>query len=157
MRTRQPRRAALAAVLALTLSACAASTSGGDSGGMDHQGGHQSPDTTVGNASPVHGHDQPAPALIEGAAEKVVTASAFRFEPAQLTVRAGQPINIALTSTDILHDFTVQGQDFHLAADAGQTTAGGLTIDQPGTYTVYCSVTGHREAGMELVLTVEPV
>lgn len=156
MRTRQSRWAALAAVLALTLPACAASGDGGDSGGID-QGGHQSPNTITSGASPEPGHDQQVPSRIEGAAEKVVTASAFRFEPAQLSVRAGQPINIALTSTDILHDFTVEGQDFHLAADAGQTTAGGLTIDRPGIYTVYCSVTGHREAGMELVLTVEPV
>ncbi|MGH8885798.1 MAG: plastocyanin/azurin family copper-binding protein [Egibacteraceae bacterium] len=150
MHTRQPRWAALAAVAALTLSAC-----GGDTGRMDHQGGHPSADTTASGVSQERHHNEQAPAPIEGAAEATVTARAFRFEPAELAVQAGQPINIALTATDMLHDFTVDGQSFHLAADAGQTAAGSLTIEQPGIYTVYCSVAGHREAGMEATLVVQ--
>ncbi|MGH8902806.1 MAG: cupredoxin domain-containing protein [Egibacteraceae bacterium] len=156
MRTRQSRWAALAAALALTLPACGVSAGGGNTNSStDHQGGHSSEDTTASGASQEHGHHEQAPAPVKGAAETTVTASAFRFEPAQLTVHAGQPVNIALTSTDILHDFTIDGQGFHLAASAGQTVAGALTIEQPGAYTVYCSVTGHRQAGMEATLVAQ--
>jgi uncharacterized cupredoxin-like copper-binding protein len=46
--------------------------------------------------------------------------------------------------------------DFHLAADRGETVTGGVVFDKPGTYVGYCSVAGHRKAGMELVIVVRP-
>jgi uncharacterized cupredoxin-like copper-binding protein len=49
----------------------------------------------------------------------------------------------------------VPHEDLHvLHADAGTTVTGVFTIDEPGTYTVYCSVPGHRDAGMEATLEV---
>jgi hypothetical protein len=50
---------------------------------------------------------------------------------------------------------TIEGRPFHLAADRDQTVEGGLIIEQPGSYLVYCSVDGHREAGMEASLVVQ--
>ena len=41
---------------------------------------------------------------------------------------------------------------FHV--DPGGTAMGSFTIDEPGTYTVYCAVPGHREAGQEATLEV---
>jgi plastocyanin len=138
-----------AAALTLTLAVCA-SPSG--QAGAGHQGGHASEAAPA--SPPGHAHNEPAPPPVAGAPQVALTASAFKYEPAALTLHPGQPVNITLTSTDMLHDFTVEGQDFHLATDTGQTNTGGLHIAQPGTYIAYCTVPGHREAGMQATLTV---
>lgn len=47
------------------------------------------------------------------------------------------------------------GTDRHVAhADPGETVTATFTIDQAGTYTAYCSVPGHRDAGMVASLEV---
>jgi plastocyanin len=83
-----------------------------------------------------------------------VTATSFAFDPDEIRVDAGEDIAIVLTSTDILHDFTIDELDAHVAADRGETEEGGFTADEPGRYTYYCTVAGHREAGMEGTLVV---
>lgn len=51
--------------------------------------------------------------------------------------------------------FTSIAVGLHIVhADAGQTTSAAFTMAQPGNYEVYCSVPGHREAGMTATLTV---
>ena len=129
------RRTTLAAVAlgagTLLLAAC------GDDHGGAHGGG--------GAASPV----------ADGARRIEVTGEDFAFEPDQITVEAGEDVAIALTSVDIVHDFTIDDLDVHIDANRGDTVEGGLTVDEPGTYTFYCSVPGHRSAGMEGTLTVE--
>lgn len=92
--------------------------------------------------------------VAEGAREIEVSASSFAFDPAEIEVQAGEDVAIVLTSTDILHDLTIDELDSHVAADAGETATGGLRADEPGRYTFYCTVAGHREAGMEGTLVV---
>ena len=98
-----------------------------------------------------HADDAPP---IGGAPELAVSAGELRFAPDRLELPAGLPINVALTSTDIFHDLVVDEIDFHLGADANDTAVGGLTFDAPGAYVAYCSVPGHRDAGMELEIVV---
>jgi plastocyanin len=100
------------------------------------------------------GNSQP----IEGAPELAMTADELTFDPARIELSPGQPVlNIVLTSVDTLHDLTVDEIGFHLAAEGGETVTGGLAgraFGVPGTYVGYCSVPGHREAGMELQIVV---
>ena len=84
-----------------------------------------------------------------------VVADDFAFEPSEITAEAGEELAVALTSVDTGHDFTIDDLDFHVHADQGDTVTGGLVVDEPGTYTFYCSVPGHRSAGMEGTLTIE--
>ena len=90
-----------------------------------------------------------------GAREIEVTASSFAFDPDEITIAVGEDIAIVLTSTDIVHDLTIAELDAHVAAEPGETDAGGFRADEAGTYTFYCSVDGHRAAGMEGTLVVE--
>lgn len=55
---------------------------------------------------------------------------------------------------DILHDLTVEelGDETVAEAEGGETDSGAVELE-PGEYTVYCSVPGHREAGMETTVT----
>ena len=84
-----------------------------------------------------------------------VTATSFEFDPDEIRVEVGENVAIALSSEDILHDFTIDELDAHVAADRGETEEGGFTADEPGRYTYYCTVAGHRDAGMEGTLVVE--
>ena len=101
------------------------------------------------------GHDDANSPVADGAREVEMTATDFAFDPDEITAEAGEDLAIVLTSEDLLHDFTIDELDAHVAADRGETATGGFTADEAGTYTYYCSVPGHREAGMEGALTVE--
>lgn len=117
-------------VLALVLAAC-----GGDAEG--HDAGHG------GNS-----------AVPDGARTVEVAASSFEFDPDRIEVDAGEAIEVELTATDVEHDFVIDELDAHVAAEAGEAASGGFVAGEPGTYTYYCSVAGHREAGMEGELVV---
>lgn len=104
--------------------------------------------------APSHEHDEASP-VADGARRVEVGSTSFEFEPSVITVTAGEDVAISLSSDDILHDFTIDEVDVHVAADRGETVDGGLRVDEPGTYTYYCTVPGHREAGMEGTLVVE--
>lgn len=129
-------------VLGLVLTACGED----DSEGAKHPMGSM-PDGMGG-----HGESTP---VADGARRVEVAATSFEFDPEEITVTAGEEIAIVLSSDDLLHDFTIDDIDVHVAADRGETAEGGLRADEPGLYTYYCTVTGHRAAGMEGTLVVE--
>ena len=107
-----------------------------------------------GSAGHGGGHDG-ASDVADDAREIEVEATSFEFDPDEITVTAGEDVAIVLTSDDLLHDFTIDELDAHVAAGRGETEEGGFTAIEPGEYTFYCSVPGHEEAGMKGTLTVE--
>ena len=75
------------------------------------------------------------------------------FDPDRIAVEAGQiPVTLRNEGT-VVHDFRVEQQPFLVEAQPGETATGTITLE-PGTYEFYCSLPGHREAGMEGVLEV---
>ena len=79
-------------------------------------------------------------------------SGALKYEQTDVSATAGS-ITIDFTNMSSLpHDVTIEGDG---ATDqiTGSTTS--TTVDlEPGTYTFFCSVDGHRAAGMEGTLTV---
>lgn len=131
-------------VFALTLlSAC---------GGGENATSSNPPAAPNGGGHDDHGESSPA---VEGARRIEVNATSFAFDPDEIEITAGEDVAIVLSSEDILHDFTVDGLDVHVAADRGETAEGGLRADEPGEYTYYCTIAGHRDAGMAGTLIVE--
>jgi len=85
-----------------------------------------------------------------------VEAGNFWFEVTDGVPITGD-IEVTLTNTsEIYHDFVVigaaDGSDY-IGTEAFEEQAGAIKLF-PGQWTVFCSVPGHREAGMEFQLEV---
>ena len=97
-----------------------------------------------------------AAAPIEGAPEIKVVAREFSFGPAEIRVKAGEPVNVVYVNEGAeFHDFVITGLDFRLNADPGVEVVGGLAVEEPGTYEFICSVDDHKDQGMVGTLVVE--
>lgn len=92
----------------------------------------------------------------------------FGFKPAQLKAKVGQPLTVVYRNTGaVVHDFTidaipvaVEGRDqarfqTQLVQSGGELRFT-FTPKQAGRYKFYCSVPGHKTAGMVGTLVVEP-
>lgn len=85
----------------------------------------------------------------------VTGTDALAFEPSQLSAEAGS-VTVELTAEQAVeHTFVIEeASDAEVVAAAPGETATGTIELEPGTYTFYCDVPGHREAGMEGTLEV---
>ena len=148
--------------------------------GDEHE--HEDADPLVdGDEHDANGEEEPN-AYLEVAPKDVlylVKMTNFAFTPEVLEVNAGEVLEIAIQNVEtILHDFTIDridadvhvsylggtGQhlhtdpeieaDVHFALTEPGTGVVHLKIDEPGEYVIYCSVPGHREAGMVGTLIV---
>jgi plastocyanin len=121
-----------ASVLALVLAAC-----GG--GGDTADGGADGALTAEGGAVTIQGLDTLKYSATEIIAQPGTLEVTLECEPA------------------VNHDFVIEelGDEVVVECAAGETATGTTSELEPGTYTYYCSVPGHRAAGMEGTLTVE--
>ena len=78
----------------------------------------------------------------------------FTLTPNVIDVAAGTDIPLSNAGAN-QHDLVVEGTDVtsHLIEPGAAGTLASSTLP-PGTYVIYCSITGHREAGMEGTLTI---
>lgn len=88
-------------------------------------------------------------APIEGAEELTVLARDYSFEPADLTVTTGSPVNLTLVNEGrVPHDLAVRDLGIHVTAGPGERATTGFVVDQAGTYEIVCTYPGHAAAGM---------
>jgi len=91
------------------------------------------------------------------AALPAFTAAHHHFDQAELRARAGETVAIRLENQDAAgHSFDIDEFDLHVSMPPGQPALALFKVSTPGTYTFYCGVPGHREAGMVGTLIVEP-
>lgn len=91
------------------------------------------------------------------AAELLLEAKEYSFEPSNLSVKKGQTVKLILVNKgNISHDFAIEGTDIKTQmVGPGDNVTIEFTIDEAGTYTFYCSLSNHRALGMEGELIVE--
>jgi len=84
-----------------------------------------------------------------------IVATDLKFDTNTLQVAAPGEIDVQFLNNGLIdHDVTVEGARFTLPGRPGKSAEKTLKIDKPGTYTFYCSIPGHREAGMQGKLVV---
>lgn len=106
-------------------------------------------------------------------------AADFIYSPASVKIPVGEPVVLTLRNTGVVeHDFVIEqidvksvlkkdsgsdahhahGEamnfDLHISAQPGDTSVLEFTVAESGTYVFFCSVAGHKEAGMVGELTV---
>lgn len=89
-----------------------------------------------------------------GATAVTVSLDEFKISPTPLSVDAGTSIKVTNDGA-IVHDLAVEGQD-HATPELAPGEGADLDLSdlEPGSYTVYCKIPGHRDSGMEGNLTV---
>lgn len=109
---------------------------------------------------------------------ELVMDAGFKFNPPQITVAAGQPVKLKVQNKDsVLHDWSIdkiavagkkekssgdhgmagmaKEPDLHISVDAGRSGDLDFTPKDKGRYEFYCTVPGHRDAGMKGTLVVQ--
>jgi plastocyanin len=83
---------------------------------------------------------------------------ALAYTQTEVTGPAGNDTIDFVNDSSVPHDVTIEDSGGNQLAQTevitGDTTSTDATLD-PGTYTFFCSVDGHREAGMEGTLTIK--
>lgn len=135
---------ALAAAGVLALAGCGGGNDSGASGGSGGSGGGGGAAAGSGSGS---GGGPIALAADPG--------GALKFDKTQLDAKAGSVTIDFANASSVPHAVEVQGNGVDQKTKV--FTGGDATLKlklEPGTYTFFCPVDGHRQAGMEGTLTV---
>jgi plastocyanin len=93
-----------------------------------------------------------------GSGSITVKMTEFKFEPAEIRVKAGQPVKLALQNAGtVAHDFKVKGVDKAQSTKIGPGQTGMLefTPPQAGSFDIVCEESGHEAGGMKGKLVVQ--
>jgi len=117
----------------------------------------------------------------QSGAEITVNVGEFAYDPSALTVFSGQPVALTIKNNGALeHDFVIEkimasdiqgnmeshdghmatdmgsmNYDLHVSVPPGESAVLIFTPTEGGAYEFYCTVAGHKEAGMAGTLIVK--
>jgi plastocyanin len=119
--------------------------------------GYRAPTPTPTTMSPTAPKEEVTPNLETSVKEITVVGTEFSFNPSSITLSAGERVKIIFKNQGKApHNLVIQGLGIGTRTIfGGQTDTIEFTASSSGTYTFYCSVPGHRSAGMEGKLEVK--
>ncbi|MPZ60910.1 MAG: hypothetical protein GEU93_06365 [Propionibacteriales bacterium] len=84
-------------------------------------------------------------------------SGAIKYEQTEVTAPAGEVTIDFTNESSVPHDVAIEeGSEVLGKTDIITESSTSTTVElSPGTYTFYCTVQGHRQAGMEGTLVVE--
>ncbi len=96
-----------------------------------------------------------APPVAPAVVELTVEAGDLWFSPNEIELAADGTTTLTLVDTGfITHNLTVDELGLLIVAPRGGSGTVEIVDPPPGTYEFYCSISGHREAGMSGTLIV---
>lgn len=151
--------ATLAVVLALVLAGCGSANESTPNAGTNTTGGTPTPTATpTPTSTPATGGGGGGGA--GGAAETLQLAApadgSLTFDKKTLEAKAGKVTIDFDNPSSTPHAVAIEGSGVQETSDTVTSSKTSVTADlKPGTYTFFCPVPGHRDAGMEGTLTVK--
>jgi cytochrome c oxidase subunit 2 len=85
-----------------------------------------------------------------------VVAKKFSYEPAEVTVKKGEPVVLELTTTDVAHGLKFKELNLNAKIEKGKTSELAFTPNQVGDFIGHCSVfcgSGHGSMTLKLHVT----
>ena len=85
-----------------------------------------------------------------------VTAERFKFTPAVIQLKVGEPVVLELTSLDRKHGFQVPDLKIDETIEPGRVTHVRIFPDKAGTYDFHCTVfcgSGHEEMAGQIIVS----
>ena len=95
-------------------------------------------------------------ACVQSPSPVEITESEWTIDPKRNEVKAGEVTFVVTNMGNLEHNFVVEGVEETIELILPQDTQSLAVTLSPGTYTLVCDLSGHREAGMETQITVAP-
>jgi plastocyanin len=159
------KKAALASALilaSLALVACGGSSSSSSSTTEETSGGAAAESESGGEAKSEEAGGAEAEGGTAGTGGAIAIEAnpegSLAFEEKEVSAKPGKDTVDFTNQSSVPHNVTIEdsaGENIGETETLAEGSSSATVELKPGTYTFYCSVPGHREAGMEGTLTVK--
>ncbi len=107
---------------------------------------------------PTSNNDSGASTAPESSVKEInISAKEFSYTPSTITVNKGDSVKINFTNNGTsVHNLAIT--NFNVATNSiapGESDSITFTADKSGSFSYFCSISGHRSLGMEGTLTVQ--
>lgn len=150
------KKVAVAVVLVLAALALVACGSSGSSSSSEATTTEES--TSEGGSAAGGGEAEGGSAGSASSVDFETASSGLAYTSKSATAKAGEVTVDFTNGQAVPHDVAIEDSSGEVVAQTEELTEGSDSTTanlKPGTYTFFCTVPGHREAGMEGTLTVK--